>query len=260
MLWCVTQTCLSKRNNMKQYIPLFLEQKQLAENSRLAYLYDLQQLLEICQDQITQSKLDIYQAFLEEAKPRVQRRKRSAANQFLYFLYENGYVEHFYKLKAKQQLSETKKDISAQTEDLTCLWEETRYTQGQLIALLIATLGLTPSEIAPIRKEQIDTQFQVLTLECTKGKRILSLPKELLPFLEASPAGVYLFDKKGQIYSRQWFFNRLSEFLSSIGRKNWTAQKLREQYILHELDAGRSVDDLAKQFGLTSRTSLEKYR
>ena len=102
--------------------------------------------------------------------------------------------------------------------------------------------------------------FQMLSLQTKKGKRIMALPKELLPYLEGLPVGTYLFDKKGQPYSRQWFFNRLSEFVASIGHREWTAQYLRDQFILAELAKGKSPDDLAKQLGLKSRMSLEKYR
>ncbi|MGZ7186191.1 site-specific tyrosine recombinase XerD, partial [Streptococcus pyogenes] len=78
-------------------------------------------------------------------------------------------------------------------------------------------LGLIPSEIALIRQENLDLSFQILTLENEKGKRIMNLPKDLIPYLENQLVGTYLFDKKGQSYSRQWFFNRLSEFVASIG-------------------------------------------
>lgn len=245
---------------MKEYISSFLEEKKLAENSRLAYLYDLQQFAEVCQDQISDTKLAIYQTFLQDVKASVQKRKLSTVNQFLYFLYEKGHVERFYKLKTKQQLPSTHKLRLEPAEDLSSLWQDSIYSQGQLIALLVANLGLTYSELARIRQENINLTFQMLTLENKKGKRVISLPKELLPYLEAQPTGTHLFDKKGQPYSRQWFFNRLSEFVASIGHKEWTAQKLRDQYILSELARNQSVDELAKRLGLSSRMSLEKYR
>lgn len=245
---------------MKEYISSFLEEKKLAENSRLAYLYDLQQFAEVCQDQISDTKLAIYQIFLQDVKASVQKRKLSAINQFLYFLYEKGHVERFYKLKINQQLPSTHKLRLEPAEDLSSLWQDSIYSQGQLIALLVANLGLTYSELARIRQESINLAFQMLTLENKKGKRVIPLPKELLPYLEVQPTGIYLFDKKGQPYSRQWFFNRLSEFVASIGHKEWTAQKLRDQYILAELARDKSVDELAKRLGLSSRMSLEKYR
>ncbi len=244
---------------MEEYISTFLEGKNLAKNSRLAYFYDLQQFVELCQNQVSKAKLAIYQATIQDCKPSVQKRKLSAVNQFLYFLYEQGHVERFYKMKVKSSVALSKGEVQA-AEDLSLLWQDSPYPQGQLVALLAALLGLTPSEIALLRQEDLQLDFQMLSLQTKKGKRIMSLPKELLPYLEGLPAGTYLFDKKGQPYSRQWFFNRLSEFVASIGHREWTAQYLRDQFILAELAKGKSPDDLAKQLGLKSRMSLEKYR
>ena len=244
---------------MKDYISEFLAGKKLAENSRLAYHYDLQQFVELCQNQVSPAKLAIYQASLQDCKPSVQKRKLSAVNQFLYFLYEQGHVERFYKMKVKSSVALSKGEVQA-AEDLSLLWQDSPYPQGQLVALLAALLGLTPSEIALLRQEDLQLDFQMLSLQTKKGKRIMSLPNELLPYLEGLPAGTYLFDKKGQPYSRQWFFNRLSEFVASIGHSEWTAQYLRDQFILAQLAKGKSPDDLAKQLGLKSRMSLEKYR
>ena len=84
---------------MEEYISTFLEGKNLAKNSRLAYFYDLQQFVELCQNQVSKAKLAIYQATIQDCKPSVQKRKLSAVNQFLYFLYEQGHVERFYKMK-----------------------------------------------------------------------------------------------------------------------------------------------------------------
>ena len=244
---------------MKDYISEFLAGKKLAENSRLAYHYDLQQFVELCQNQVSKAKLAIYQATIQDCKPSVQKRKLSAVNQFLYFLYEQGHVERFYKMKVKSSVALSKGEVQA-AEDLSLLWQDSPYPQGQLVALLAALLGLTPSEIALLRQEDLQLDFQMLSLQTKKGKRIMSLPNELLPYLEGLPAGTYLFDKKGQPYSRQWFFNRLSEFVASIGHSEWTAQYLRDQFILAQLAKGKSPDDLAKQLGLKSRMSLEKYR
>ena len=244
---------------MEEYISTFLEGKNLAKNSRLAYLYDLQQFVELCQNQVSKAKLAIYQATIQDCKPSVQKRKLSAVNQFLYYLYEQRHVERYYKMKVKSSVALSKGEVQA-AEDLSLLWQNSPYSQGQLIAVLVALLGLTPSEIALLRQEDLQLDFQMLSLQTKKGKQIMSLPNELLPYLEGLPAGTYLFDKKGQPYSRQWFFNRLSEFVASIGHSEWTAQYLRDQFILAQLAKGKSPDDLAKQLGLKSRMSLEKYR
>lgn len=261
MPWYMALILSRKPSKMQEYILAFLAGKKLAENSRLAYLYDLQQFVDICQNQVSPAKLAIYQASLQGSKTSVQKRKLSAVNQFLYFLYEQNHLDRFYKIKTKLAPvpATTKADIQV-AEDLFLLWQESPYRQGQLIALLAAFLGLTPSEMAQLRQEDLRLDFHMLTLQNEKGKRIMPLPKELLPYFAGLPTGKYLFDKKGQPYSRQWFFNRLSEFVASIGHKEWTAQFLRDQYILAQLAKGQSPDDLAKQLGLRSRMSLEKYR
>lgn len=259
MPWCIALTLSRKTSSMKDYISAFLAGKELAANSRLAYLYDLQQFVDLCQNQLSSAKLAIYQASLQGCKPSVQKRKLSAVNQFLYFLYEQGHADRYYKMKAKPSVATSKGEVQ-EAQDLSLLWQASSFPQGQLIALLVSLLGLTPSEIALLRQEDLQLDFQMLSLQTKKGKRIMSLPKELLSYLEGLPAGTYLFDKKGQPYSRQWFFNRLSEFVASIGHSEWTAQYLRDQFILAQLAKGKSPDDLAKQLGLKSRMSLEKYR
>ena len=259
MPWCIALTLSRKTSSMKDYISAFLAGKELAANSRLAYLYDLQQFVDLCQNQLSSAKLAIYQASLQGCKPSVQKRKLSAVNQFLYFLYEQGHADRYYKMKAKPSVATSKGEVQ-EAQDLSLLWQASSFPQGQLIALLVSLLGLTPSEIALLRQEDLQLDFQMLSLQTKKGKRIMSFPKELLPYLEGLPAGTYLFDKKGQPYSRQWFFNRLSEFVASIGHREWTAQYLRDQFILAQLAKGKSLDDLAKQLGLKSRMSLEKYR
>ena len=245
---------------MEEYISTFLAGKDLAKNSRLAYFYDLQQFVELCQNQVSKAKLAIYQAAIQDCKPSVQKRKQSAVNQFLFFLYEEGYLDRFYKLKSSQSSKRNHQPLPQKTDDLSLLWQETSYQTGQLIALLIVSLGLIPSEITNLRQEYLNLEFQMMTLVKDQDRRIISLPKEILPYLKEQPVGTYLFDKKGQPYSRQWFFNRLSEFVASIGHQEWTAQYLRDQFILAELAKGKSSDDLAKQLGLKSRMSLEKYR
>ncbi|NQP64993.1 site-specific tyrosine recombinase XerD [Streptococcus suis] len=243
---------------MKDWIAAFIRSKSISSNSQKSYTYDLQQFMEVTQGQVNQQTLLTYQQTLLILKPAAQKRKLSAVNQFLYFLYEEGQLERFYKLKALTNPASIKQ--RSQVEDLSPLWKETAFLDGQTIALLIGFLGLTPSEIAELTVDDLNLDFQVLTVQKGQTKRVLDIPKEILPYLENRLTGVYLFDKKGQTYSRQWFFNRLTEFVSSIGRSDWTAQKLREQYILGQIKQGKSLDQLVKQLGLKSSMSLEKYK
>ncbi|HFI0235517.1 TPA: site-specific tyrosine recombinase XerD [Streptococcus suis] len=238
-------------------IVAFLQEKQLSIQSQQAYKGDLRQFLEIC-PRLDQSGLVQYQAFLQGLKPTAQRRKVSAVNQFIYFLYTRGQVERFYKLEAVSSPVLTKK---RQTPvHLDALWLETELLDGQLMALLMSQLGLTPSELMGLKLEQLDLEFHILNLDRGGQRRILSIPKTLLPYLESRRDQVFLFDKQGQPYSRQWFFNRLSAYVGTLGHREWTAQFLREQFILSRLAAGQSLEQVAKDLGLKTSISLEKYK
>ncbi|WP_029186157.1 site-specific tyrosine recombinase XerD [Streptococcus suis] len=243
---------------MKQAIEAFIQSKKVSVNSQKSYTYDLLQFVEQTKGDIHQQSLLVYQQSLLDLKPTAQKRKLSTVNQFLYFLYERGRLDRFYKLQALTGPASVKKKL--EREDLSLLFQDSSRLDGQLIALLIALLGLTPSEIAELTSQQVNLDFQVLTVEKGATKRVLTLPKELLVYLEGHLTGMYVFDKKGQTYSRQWFFNRLTEFVRSIGKPDWTAQKLREQYILSKIDEGKSLDQIAKQLGLKTSMSLEKFR
>ncbi|HEP1793833.1 TPA: site-specific tyrosine recombinase XerD [Streptococcus suis] len=243
---------------MKQAIEAFIQSKMVSVNSQKSYTYDLQQFVELTRGDINQQSLLVYQQSLLVLKPAAQKRKLSTVNQFLYFLYESGRLDRFYKLQALTGPASVKKKL--EREDLSPLFQDSPWLEGQLIALLIALLGLTPSEIAELTSQQVNLDFQVLTVEKGGAKRVLTFPKELLVYLEGHLTGMYVFDKKGQTYSRQWFFNRLTEFVRSIGKTDWTAQKLREQYILSQIDEGKSLDQIAKQLGLKTSMSLEKFR
>ncbi|HFI0694365.1 TPA: site-specific tyrosine recombinase XerD [Streptococcus suis] len=243
---------------MKHAIEAFIQSKKVSVNSQKSYTYDLLQFVELTKGDINQQSLLVYQQSLLDLKPAAQKRKLSTVNQFLYFLYESGRLDRFYKLQALTGPASVKKKL--EREDLSPLFQDSPWLEGQLIALLIALLGLTPSEIAELTSQQVNLDFQVLTVEKGATKRVLTLPKELLVYLEGHLTGIYVFDKKGQTYSRQWFFNRLTEFVQSIGKPDWTAQKLREQYILSQIDEGKSLDQVAKQLGLKTSMSLEKFR
>lgn len=242
---------------MKEAISRFLGQKSLSKNSGLSYGYDLQQFLEVCKEQVSPTSLAYYQTFLKGLKPNAQRRKLSAVNQFLYFLYQEGSLERFYKLTVDVPHTAA---AAVTVEDISILLEPTAYPLGQLMALLVAYLGLQPAELAHLTWQDVDKEFRMLTVERDGHRRVLTIPVELLPFLEQEEGASYLFDRKGKPYSRQWFFNQLSAYTASLGKPQWTAQKLREQYIVRQLKSGVPELELARQLGLKSTLSLEKYK
>ena len=96
---------------MRDRISAFLEEKQgLSVNSKQSYKYDLEQFLDLVGERISETSLKIYQAQLTNLKISAQKRKISACNQFLYFLYQKGEVDSFYRLElAKQAEKKTEK-------------------------------------------------------------------------------------------------------------------------------------------------------
>lgn len=242
---------------LKSRIKDFLAKKNLSLNSQKSYTYDLEQFFQQVGEGIDEHSLRLYQESLADLKPSARKRKSSAVNQFLYFLYENDLIDRFYKLKVEKEISliEENKEVL----DLAILYNETAFKDGQLISLLILELGLVPSELAAIEVAKIDKDFRVLTMKKGANVRIISLPEQLLSYLVWKDSQIYLFDKGGKPYSRQWFFNQLKSFCESLGLAHLTAQTLREQFILREKDRGIDIMELAQKLGLKSPITLEKY-
>ncbi|GGE37383.1 site-specific tyrosine recombinase XerD [Streptococcus himalayensis] len=243
---------------MKEEIRLFLEQKRLSSNSRSAYTYDLEQLLTLTQEKITETSLRIYKASLAEFKPAVQRRKLSAVNQFLYYLYDKRLLADYYHLDVPRASAPQKKEPDLL--DLSIFWEDSENRSGQLIALMIMELGLLPSEILALKVEQIHLDFQIIRLEKAGQRRIIEIPDSLVNILKEWMTGTYLFEKSGKAYSRQWGFRQLEAFLAEKGQPTLSAQSLREQYILRQREKGVDLPQIAKSLGLKTMVTLEKYR
>ena len=51
---------------MKEYIRPFLNQKNISENSKIAYSFDLEQFIEEVHGRITETNLRIYQASIKD--------------------------------------------------------------------------------------------------------------------------------------------------------------------------------------------------
>ena len=244
---------------MREWISIFLDSKQgLSPNSKQSYRYDLEQFLELVDQKITETSLKIYQAQLSELKISAQKRKISACNQFLFFLYQKGKIDTFYRLELPKQAE--KKQVKSELLDLSSFWQESTYPEGRLIALLIVELGLLPSEILAIKMSDVNLDFQVLRINKASQQRILSLPTKLLSELEPLMGQTYLFEKTGKPYSRQWAFRQLEAFLKEKGFADLSAQGLREQFILRQIEEKVDLYDIAKKLGLKTVMTLEKYR
>ena len=244
---------------MKDRISDFLEEKQgLSANSKQSYKYDLEQFLDIVGERISETSLKIYQSQLANLKLSAQKRKISACNQFLYFLYQIGGVDSFYRLELAKQAE--KKTAKPELLDLDSFWQESAYPEGRLLALLILEMGLLPSEILALKTSDVNLDFQVLRINKASQQRVLSLPTNLLAELEPFMGQTYLFERAGKAYSRQWAFRQLEAFVKEKGFPALSAQALREQFILRQIDNKVDLYEIAKKLGLKTVLTLEKYR
>ncbi len=123
---------------MRDRISDFLEGKQgLSANSKQSYRYDLEQFLDIVGERISETSLKIYQGQLANLKISAQKRKLSACNQFLYFLYRKGEVDSFYRLELAKQAE--KKTEKPEILDLDSFWQESDYPERQQASFWIIT-------------------------------------------------------------------------------------------------------------------------
>ena len=244
---------------MREWIVAFLDEKQdLSSNSKQSYKYDLEQFLDMIGEQISETSLKIYQAQLSNFKISAQKRKVSACNQFLFFLYQKGKIGTFYRLELAKQAE--RREEKPELLDLSSFWQESDFPEGRLIALLIVELGLLPSEILTLKIADINLDFQVLRITKSSQQRIVALPRALLTELEPFMGQTYLFEKSGKAYSRQWAFRQLEAFLKEKGFADLSAQGLREQFILRQIEEKVDLYEIAKKLGLKTVVTLEKYR
>ncbi len=244
---------------MRDRISAFLEEKQgLSVNSKQSYKYDLEQFLDMVGERISETSLKIYQAQLANLKISAQKRKISACNQFLYFLYQKGEVDSFYRLELAKQAE--KKTEKPEILYLDSFWQESDHPEGRLLALLILEMGLLPSEILAIKVADINLDFQVLRISKASQQRIVTIPTALLSELEPLMGQTYLFERGEKPYSRQWAFRQLESFVKEKGFPSLSAQVLREQFILRQIENKVDLYEIAKKLGLKTLLTLEKYR
>ena len=243
---------------MKEEIITFLEGKNLSDNSKTAYFYDLEQFVDVTHAKITETNLRIYQASIADFKPSVQKRKLSAVNQFLHYLYKQRLISDFYRLElAKVGIP---KEHDAEILDLSDFYADTNQYNGRLIALLILEMGLLPSEILQLKVADVNLDFQIIRIEKAGQKRIVPIPDQLIGELGTTLEGTYLLEKNGKTYSRQWGFRQLEAFLIEKNQATLSAQSLREQYILRQREKGVEIYEIARNLGLKTMMTLEKYR
>lgn len=242
---------------MREEIDLFLSQRSLAVHSQKAYAYDLEQFLQVVGEEISSQSLRQYEQSLLVLKASAKNRKLSVVNQFLYYLYDKGKLAHFYRLTSQERLP--KREIVGQPLDLSALYQPDENEQGQLLALLMLELGLTPSQVLTLEWAWFDLDLRIVRLQSKQQVRILSLTPALIPLLSTHQGQTYLFEHEGQAYSRQWLHRILANYLKDKGLGHLTAKNLREEYIKKQVAAGLDATSLAKRLGIKSPLTLERY-
>ena len=144
--------------------------------------------------------------------------------------------------------------------DLSNFYADTNQYNGRLIALLILEMGLLPIEILQLKVADVNLDFQIIRIEKAGQKRIVPIPDQLIGELGTTLEGTYLLEKNGKTYSRQWGFRQLEAFLIEKNQATLSAQSLREQYILRQREKGVEIYEIARNLGLKTMMTLEKYR
>ena len=215
-------TISSFQKQLTTQITNFLARKTISDSSKQAYAYDLKQFVNCLPGRVDQTSLKLYENQLKEWKPSVQKRKRSAVNQFLLYLYQKGELEEFFKL------SETA-PLPSQQEILELDWAD------------------------------IDLDFGVVTVAKGSTKRVLRLDgalKELLFGIKNDNSQGLILSKA---FTRQWLYKQIQSYVGGCGLSGVTAQVLRQQYILRQIEKGTGAFELARLLGLKSPVTLEKY-
>ena len=236
----------------EQTIKAFIDSRQKAsENTKLAYFYDLRAFVTfLAGKDLTQTQLNLYQLELQALATSSQHRKITNINTFLKYLYQNGKLPRFYELYLVPYQHQDEQNADQKRPQLLDVSQYYQQVQkpGDLIALVILEFGLKPSEIQSLKWSEFNWDFKILTVATGGLKRILPIRDKFARLVRPIKNADELFSK-----SRQFLHYELKK-TSSL-----TSAQLREQYILQRVAERVSIYDLAKNLGLKSIHSLDKY-
>lgn len=238
---------LVKTMILSNEIPNFLSSKNFSKNTKSNYLYDLRHFAEFFEKKsFSRESLLLYQQSLKKLATAAQRRKISSANQFLFYLYEQNLLDEYHKIP---QVAASKKEVKKKFEikNMSLVYRPIT-SPGHFLAFLILEFGLTFAEIQQLRWEDFNWKFKILTVEKAGLKRVLPIRDKFALYTQRINNADELFTK-----SRQFLYLELKKYT------DLTAKELREQYILHQVKAGKTVYELAEALGLSTTTTLEKY-
>lgn len=249
-------TISSFQKQVTTQITEFLSTKTISDSSKQAYAYDLKQFAMSLPGQIDHTSLKVYENQLKDWKPSVQKRKRSAVNQFLRYLYQKGDLSEFLTLSEITRVSTQEEEL--ERLELLALYEG-QEGPGKLACLFILELGLLPSEFLELDWADIDLVFGIVTVAKGSTKRVLrldgALKQSLLMIKDETSQGLLL----GKPFTRQWLYKQIQTYVTACGLPGVTAQILRQQFILRQIEKGTGAFELARLLGLKSPVTLEKY-
>lgn len=249
-------TISSFQKQLATQITEFLSTKTISDSSKKAYVYDLKQFANLISGQIDATSLKVYENQLKDWKPSVQKRKRSAVNQFLRYLYRKGDLSEFLTLSEIARVSTQEEEL--ERLELLALYEG-QEGPGKLACLFILELGLLPSEFLELDWADIDLAFGIVTVAKGSTKRVLrldgALKQSLLMIQNENSQGLLL----GNPFTRQWLYKQIQTYVTACGLPGVTAQILRQQFILRQIEKGTGAFELARLLGLKSPVTLEKY-
>lgn len=249
-------TISSFQKQLATQITEFLSTKTISDSSKKAYVYDLKQFANLISGQIDATSLKVYENQLKDWKPSVQKRKRSAVNQFLRYLYQKGDLSEFLTLSEIARVSTQEEEL--ERLELLALYEG-QEGPGKLACLFILELGLLPSEFLELDWADIDLAFGIVTVAKGSTKRVLrldgALKQSLLMIKNENSQGLLL----GKPFTRQWLYKQIQTYVTACGLPGVTAQILRQQFILRQIEKGTGAFELARLLGLKSPVTLEKY-
>lgn len=234
---------------LQNEIPKFLDTKLLSQNSRSSYNYDLNQFCAFfAERELNEAGILLFGKQLKSLSIAAQKRKISADNQFLYYLYHQHKIEAFLQIaKMEPKLQSAKASLVPLLRDFSSFYGPIQ-TPGQFLATLILETGLTPSEICQLKWDNFNWRFNLLEITDKGARRAIPLQNKFAVRAKMIQNADELFGK-----SRQYLHGELKKFT------DLTARELREQFILRKVKEGFSIYDLSEILGLKTIVTLEKY-
>ena len=231
---------------LQNEIPNFLNTKLLSKNSTASYGYDLQQFCSFFETRdVSENSIELYRKNLNSLAPTAQKRKISAVNQFLRYLYDRKILSDFYQLAKANSI--VKKDEISPLRDFANFYGPIQST-GQFLACLILETGLTPSEICQLHWSDFNWRFNILEVNQNGIRRAIGLQNKFAVRAKLIQNADELFGK-----SRQSLHTELKKFTE------YSARYLREQFILRQVKEGRTIYEISELLGLKTISTLEKY-